>query len=275
MNRTNIDKARKLLLRWIACGERERSYESIRKSCEYIDQTYDLNLKVNAVWMLFQPLLRTGVVEFSGRDCYALCPAVAAERDGLFIYNSILPQKQTNHTPFISIYKTSKPEDVEGMKVYKFNAETVLKQIPSVKEVVDTFPVSIEDLRHVDYYHYRGAKGLTKRVDNGLVRYFCIPELSYQREVPGRVINPDAFSIAYNYSRSLNGLSAGKYNSGNKELIMESFGLPCSIERVLFLESMTLGHTPEEVNRHKVFPSIGQNIIKQLNRILCDTIKYE
>lgn len=275
MDKTEIDIARELLLRWMACGERKRSYESIRKNCEYLDQAYELGLKDNAVWTLFQPLFRTGVVEFAGKDCYALCPTVAIEHEGQFIYNSPLSQKEANRTIFTGIYRTDTPEDVEGMKIVYFDAETILKRIPSVKEVVDSFPKTLADLTHVEFYHTKGAKGLTKRIDNGAVRYICIPELLYQREVPGRDSNPDAFSIAYNYSRSLNGASSGKYNNKNHMLRMFSFGLPSSIERILFIESMTHGNTPEDIYGYKQFPSIKPSVVKQLNRILCNTIKYE
>lgn len=273
MNRTNIDIARELLLRWIACGERKYSYESIRKNCEYLDQAYELGLNGDAVWILFQPLFRTGVVEFAGRDCYALSPTIAIEQEGLLIYNSHLPQKETNYTTFTGIYKTHNPEDVEGMKIIHFDAETILKHIPSVRDVVDSFPVSIEDLTRAEYYHRKGAKGLTKRLGDGAVRYFYIHELLYQREVPGRDTNPDAFSIAYNYSRSINGEPSGKYS--NQMLRMFSFGLPSSIEKILFIESMTHGKMPEDTYRYKLFPSIKPNVVKQLNRILCNTIEYE
>ncbi|MCM1302127.1 MAG: hypothetical protein NC250_08435 [Alistipes senegalensis] len=275
MNKANIDIARELLFKWMACGERKHSYEAIRKNCEYIDRAYELGLNGNAVWTLFQPLFRTGVVEFAGKDCYALCPTVAVEHKGHFIYNGILPQKEAHRTAFTGIYKTDNFDDVEGMKIVHFDAETILKHIPSVREVVDSFPISIEDLTHAEYYHYKGAKGLTKRLGDGAVRYFCIPEQSYQREVPGQAVNPDAFCIAYNNSRSLNGDCAGKYDNRNQVLRMYSFGLPASIERILFLESMALGNTPEDVDRTKLFPSIKPNVVKQLNRILCNTIEYE
>lgn len=275
MSNGSVDIARELLLRWMACGERKRSYESIRKNCEYLDQSYGLGLDGYAMWVLFQPLFRTGVAEFAGKDCYALSPSVAIERDGLFIYNSPLSQKDSNGTPFSGIYRTGDSKDIEGMAIVNFDAETVLRSFPSVKDVTDSFPVPIEDLSHAEYYHFRGKKGLTKRLDDGAVRYFCIPETLYQREVPGRSVNPDAFSIAYCYSRSINGETAGKYDPRRKILRMSSFGLPASLERILFLESMTLGHIPEEAHGYNVFPGISPGTVKQMNRILCNTIENE
>lgn len=272
---SKIEIARGLLLKWMACEEKKRSYESIRKNCEYLDQAYELGLGNDAIWTLFHPLFRTGVIEFAGKDCYALSPTVAIEYDGHFIYNSPLLQKKSNRTKFTGIYRTENPEDVEGIKIIRFNAEKILKHIPSVKEVVDSYPISIEDLTQVEYYHYKGAKGLTKRVKDGTVRYFCVPELLYQREVPGRSINPDAFNIAYNYSRSINDIFSGKFNSRHHILEIQSFGLPVIIERILFLESMLYGEPPENGDSYKRFFFNSNGIVKQLNRILCNTIEYE
>lgn len=275
MMNNKIEIARVLLLKWMACGEKKRNYESIRKNCEYLDRAYELGLGSYAIWTLFHPLFRTGVLEFAGKDCYALSPTVALENEGHFIYNSQLPQKKSNRTNFTGIYRTENPEDVEGIKIVHFNAEKILKHIPSVKEVIDSYPISIEDLSQAEYYHYKGAKGLTKRVKEGTVRYFCIPELLYQKEVPGRSINPDAFNIAYNYSRSINGIFSGKFYSRHHILEMQSFGLPVTIERILFLESMLCGEPPENNDSYKRFFSIKNGVVRQLNRILCNTIEYE
>ena len=37
MSNGKFDIARELLLKWMACGERKLSYESIRKNCEYLE----------------------------------------------------------------------------------------------------------------------------------------------------------------------------------------------------------------------------------------------
>lgn len=272
---SKIEIAQELLLKWMACGEKKRSYELIRKNCEYLNRAYELELEDNAVWTLFHPMFRTGVIEFAGNDCYALSPTIAIEYNNNFIYNSPLDQKKSNRTKFTGIYKTDNPEDIEGIKIVHFNAENILRHIPSVKDVIDSFPISIEDLTQVEYYHNKGAKGLTKRIKEGAVRYFCIPELLYQREVPGRAINPDAFNIAYSYSRSINGIFSGKFSSRDNMLEMQSFGLPVAIERILFLESMRYGESPENCDRYKRFFPISIGVVKQLNRILCNTIKYE
>ena len=56
---------------------------------------------------------------------------------------------------------------------------------------------------------------------------------------------------------------------------MQSFGLPVTIERILFLESMLCGEPPENINSGKRFFAIRNSVVKQLNRILCNTIEYE
>lgn len=270
-----VDTARGLLWNWMTCCEGKRSYESIRKNCEYLDEVYNLGLGSYAVWTLFQPLFRSGVVEFVGKDCYAVSPAVAIERNGLFLYNSPVITNAGSSTSFPGIFVTRSEEEVKDFKRVQFDALSVLKGIPSANEVVDAFSVSVEDLSHVDYYHYKGKKGLTKRLEDGAVRYFCIPEKLYQREIPGRATNPDAFGIAYCYSCGLNGETKGYYNKNNGTLRMRTFGLPATIERILFLESMTQGIAPVSEINGTVYHKISLKVAKEINRILCNTFEYE
>jgi len=270
-----VDTARELLLKWISSCEGKRSYESIRKNCEYLDEVYNLNLGSYAVWTLFQPLFRSGVVEFVGKDCYAVSPPVAIERNDIFIYNNPASPYPGSNTPFPGIFLTHSEEEIKDMKRVKFDALSVLKGIPPANEVVDAFSVSVDDLSHADYYHYKGKKGLTKRLDDRAVRYFCIPEKMYQREVPGRATNPDAFGIAYCYSCCLNSEKIGCYNKNKGELRMRTFGLPATIEKILFLESMTQGIIPVRELNGTVYQKIGPKVAKEINRILCNIIEYE
>lgn len=259
----------------MTCCEGKRSYESIRKNCEYLDEVYNLGLGSYAIWTLFQPLFRSGVVEFVGKDFYAVSPSVAIERNGLFLYNCPATMNADSSTPFPGIFLTRSEEEVKNFKRVQFDALSILKRIPSASEVVDTFSVSVEDLTHADYYHYKGKKGLTKRFEDGAVRYFCIPEKMYQREVPGRATNPDAFGIAYCYSCCLNAEKFGFYNKSKETLRMRTFGLPATIERILFLESMTQGIAPISEINGTVYHKISPKVAKEINRILCNTIEYE
>lgn len=270
-----VDTARELLLKWISSCEGKRSYESIRKNCEYLDEVYNLNLGSYAVLTLFQPLFRSGVVEFVGKDCYAVSPPVAIERNDIFIYNNPASPYPGSNTPFPGIFLTHSEEEIKDMKRVKFDALSVLKGIPPANEVVDAFSVSVDDLSHADYYHYKGKKGLTKRLDDRAVRYFCIPEKMYQREVPGRATNPDAFGIAYCYSCCLNSEKIGCFNKNKGELRMRTFGLPATIEKILFLESMTQGIIPVRELNGTVYQKIGPKVAKEINRILCNIIEYE
>lgn len=274
MNNNPIDKAREKLLIWIACGDK-RSYESIRKNCIYLDTAYGLGFADNAVWELFAPLLRTGIVEHTGKDNYAIATPIAIERNGLFVYTGLPVADSSNTTPFTGFFRTQIKDVVDGLKISSFNAVSVLRNYPSIDKVVDSFNKSVEDLSNADYYHWRGHKGLTKRLNDGMVRYYCVPEKMYQREIPGREINPDAFNIAYSLSRSLNGEHSGVYTTANKTLTIQRFGLPIMIERVLFLESLTQGLDPYRKERDLVFLGINKDVVKELNRILCNTVRYE
>lgn len=273
MKSNPTDTVRDLLLTWIASDEK-KSYESIRKNCLYLDKAYCLDMGDEAVWNLFWPLVRTGVADYVGKDFYAVTEPVAIHRSGIFLYTG-KPGFNSDRTIFTGIYRTDKEEHVDGLRLFSFDGYSVLKSIPSVDKVVDAFDKSSIDLSKADYYHWKGKKGLTKRFNDGAVRYFCIPDILYQREVPSRDINPDAFSISYNWSRSLNNELSGVYSRSEQQLTMQSFALPIMIERCLFLESMTKGLTPTKNGKEILFPGISMEIAKEVNRILCNTIRYE
>lgn len=80
------------------------------------------------------------------------------------------------------------------------------------------------------YYNRNARKGLAQLKSEGFARYFSIPDELYMREIPDRSINPEAFSIAYCYSRVINKEPNGIYNEESKLLI-----LPILLSRVCFI----------------------------------------
>ncbi len=271
-----ITEARELLLTWMANSEDKRSYEMIRKTCCYLDTAYGLGLGDNAVGEIFTPLLRCGIVDFVGGGFFALTDQIAIKRGDIYVYTSVLlPENKSQTTSYTGILLTRNASDVEGIKVISFDAYSILKTMPSVDKIIDNFPKSVEDLSEAEYYHRQEKRGLTKRFRDGVVVYFSLPEKMYQREIPGRDTNPDAFNIAYCYSQSVNSKYSGYYNAHSKRLVMAKFGLPIMIERILMLESMTLGYMPS-IDRYNItFDGITKQVVKELNRILCKIIRYE
>ena len=266
-------QARKLLHDWL-CQSGKRSYETIRQTCLYLDGAYSLGYGSSSIWRLFYPLVNTGVVDYAGDDCYAACPKIALERNGHVLYTLPgEPEVSEDRTPFVGLYVSTGTKSFPD--ALPFDTLSVLSSIPSVDKVVDAFPKSVQDLEGAQYYSRKGARGLTKRLNDGAVRYFFIPEKMYEREVPSRVVNPDAFSIACCYSRAVNAESAGHYDKSSRTLMLNTFGFPSMLFRVLLAESLLGGFIPTVTDSTATFEGIPARVVRELNRILCKTIDNE
>lgn len=151
----------------------------------------------------------------------------------------------------------------------------ILKTYPTIKDVVDGFPQTLQDESNLKYANSRTRRGLAELEQNGLTRYFSLPESLYIRELPSRNINPEAYAIAYCLTRVVNGEPNGIYYQKTKVLKMPTFAMPFMIYRVLLIECMAFKKLPHQEEYNYVFENISVDIIKQLNRILCNSINYE
>lgn len=95
------------------------------------------------------------------------------------------------------------------------------------------------------------------------------------RELPDRTINPDAFALAYCYGRVINKESNGTYYLDQKQLVTPSFALPFMLYRVLQLETMTSRHFPKIKGDVYIFDGVSMGVVKELNRIFCNSMRYE
>ena len=166
-------------------------------------------------------------------------------------------------------------ENYKNYSIIKVNPLSILKRFPTVKDVVDSFPESLRDEKDLKYYNRTSRKGLAKLESEGFVRYFSIPDELYIRELPDRSINPEAFSIAYCYSRVINKEFNGIYKEESKLLVVPIFAFPCLLYRSLLLCSLSNGVMPEVNERYYYFMNMSKSYVKQLNRILCNSITYE
>ena len=274
MQSDRLIKARELLYLWLSKAEK-KSFDSIRKTCDYLSQAYNLGLEGYAVWDVFSPLLKTGVVDHVGRDYYAITEPLRIEGPHRSIVTNVHYSESLHRTPFVGVYISDEKENPEDIKSISFDCLSALKAFPCVSNVVDAFPKTVVDSQDMKYYHYKGGKGLTERVKNGQSRFFCIPELQYQREVPGRSVNPDAFNLAYTYSSIINNEKTGRYDKSAHSLYLKSFGFPIMLFRVLFIESILNGGIPEEHDGYFHFSNISTLCFRELNRILYKSIEYE
>ena len=175
----------------------------------------------------------------------------------------------------VGIYITEGLKNEYDIKKIEVDPKAILKNYPSVDKVVDNFSKSIQDEKELRYYDWRNRIGVAELEKEGLKRFFSYPAKAYMRELPDRTINPDAFAIAYCYGRAISGEGNGTYYSEQKELVTPAFAIPFTLYRVLQLETMKKKTLPEKEDNIYVYKGVSSSVVKELNRILCNSIRYE
>ena len=274
MSNSATYKAQSLLYTWISNFEK-RSYSQIKEACNFLNTSLDLNLGDRPVVYLLYPLLYSGVVDYVGRDYYALTKPIAIDCEthiyaincaGLFQKKSWLP------VGWSIADKESIPENVPIMKM---NTLAVLKSFPRIDHVIATWDSSLQDVEELSYHDYKHHVGVAEYRSDGHGKFFSIPEKSFLREIPPREKNPDAYRIAVCYERNLTGKANGTYNKKIKTLRVQSFAFPFLLYRALLLDALTEQKFPREENGSFIFENISPSVIRELNRILCKSIRYE
>lgn len=272
----NIDtyKLQELMCIWLSKYE-SKSLDAIKISCNNLDSSYDLQLSKSPIWTIFWPLVFNGVVEYIGNGRYALTKPLIIDCGVHCFSVNCKPNDDFLKTDFVGIYKSSHIPKINDIKIIKSSAVSNLRQFPSIDKIVDSFPKTLQEESGLEYYNWKTKKGIAKLQKDGTNKYFSIPNKLYIREIPNTKINPDAFAIAYCYSRAINNESNGIYNKNEKILSIPNFAFPLTIYRVLLLETMKTGILPCIKNNRYVFIGISNNVVNELNRIFCNSISYE
>lgn len=272
-----IDKRKReasfLLYVWLSKLGR-RSLESIKTSCDYLVESHNLSVN-NSIWELFWPLVFSGVVDHTGKGYYALTEPLILNFHTHYYYINNRPNGCIAEEVSTGILLSDKLVNENGIKDIEVDPKTILKKYPSVDKVVDSFPESLQDPSDLKYYDWKNKKGVARLENDGLKRFFSIPEKVYMRELPDRTIHPDAFAIACTYGKVINNENNGIYYREHKKLVTPSFAIPYTLYRVLQLETMSSRHLPEKINDTIIFNQVSLPVVKELNRILCNSIRYE
>lgn len=266
---SEVVKSQELLYIWISKLDK-RSLASIKKNCEHLNEAMNLQFS-NPMWGIFWPLVFNGVVDHIGNGYYALTNPIVLEYDTHSYYINAEPVSQSGKNVAVGITECVFKEE-HKYKIMKPSAACILRAYPCIKDVVCNFPTTLQDESELCYKYKK--KGLAE-LKNGLRKFFSIPKESYIRELPSRDINPEAYAIAYSLTRIVNNESNGSYNKAKKILLMPTFALPFMLYRALMLECMVSRKLPYRQHHQYVFENISLEIVKQLNRILCNSIRYE
>lgn len=268
-----LTELQNLLYIWLSKFEK-RSLENIKVHCKFLNDSYNLNLSYPD-WSIFWPLVYNGLVDHIGKGYYALTTPIIIDYGFHYIYVNHQPASLVVKKLAVGIYLSENMENPKNYSVIKIDSLSVLKSFPTVKDVVDSFPLSLCDEKDLIYYNKNVRNGIAKLNSGGFTRYFSIPSELYMRELPNRTINPEAFAIAYCYSRAVNKESNGIYKNGSNLLVLPTFAFPYMLYRALLLYSLSNKIMPEVDEKYYFFSNISKSYVKQLNRILCNSISYE
>ncbi len=262
-----------LFYMWMSKFEK-RSLENIKVHCDFLNESYDLNLPYPN-WNIFWPLVFNGLIDHIGKGYYALTTPVIIDYGSHYVYINYKPNNVKSKQLATGIYLSEIIDNPRDFVVIKVNPLSVLKRFPTVRDVVDSFDKSHRDPKELQYYHRKNGKGIAKLETEGLTRYFSIPEKLYMRKLPSRTINPEAFAIAYSFSRAINNEPNGRYNETTNTLVLPTFALPYLLYRTLLLHSLSDGVIPEVCDKYYIFNNVPASYVRQLNRIFCNSIVYE
>lgn len=258
---------------WMSKFEK-RSLENIKLHCDFLNESYGLNLPYPN-WSIFWPLVFNGLIDHIGKGYYALTTPIIIDFGYHYVYINYKPNNVKSKLLTTGIYLSERIDNPRDFAVIKVNPLSALKRFPTVKDVVDSFDKSQRDTKELEYYHWKSGKGIAKLEADGLTRYFSIPDELYLRELPSRSVNPEAFAIAYSFSRAINNIPNGSYNKTTNTLTLPTFALPYILYRTLLLHALSEGAIPEVSDKYYIFNNVPSSYVRQLNRIFLNSIVYE
>jgi hypothetical protein len=253
----------------------KKSYSQIKEACDFLNASCKLDLGERPNYDLFFPLLNSGVIDHIGKNYYALTrPVIIEYKSHAYLLNGPNYVFSDPNLP-VGWQLITHSVFPEGIDIIGVNSLSVLKSFPSIDKVVDTWHSSLQDESELSYHDFRNNVGVAECKKGGHTLYFSIPQRQYQKELPDHSINPDAYQIGICFERIVNGQGNGTYDKNSHILKVPKFAFPIMLYRVLSLDGLSYRSFPYQQGDYIIFEHIEYQVIKELNRILCKSIKYE
>ena len=267
----DLIEARRLLRAWMSHFE-SRSYTAIRDACVFLNESMHLGIERHPAFAIFGPLLNTGVADFCGNDHYSLTePLAIVFQSHAYLVNCLDSEVEYGLEDFPGICRCPLDLVPKNTKTVRLTALGILKSVPCVRDVVDSWDSSLQDENRLEYSNIQ-RRGVARLTD-GQSRYFSIPEKVYLKDIPPRSVNPDAYQIAVSLEWAVTGECSGTYDRRTRSLTMKKYGLPSLIFKALLVSGMEADSLPEESGYDVTFRNISESCFRELNRILCKTIR--
>ena len=296
----DIKLARSLLLKWFkAQGDKCHARQKIRLLCQELNTQFDLGISDRSIfYVLFEPLLRVGLMDYYGNGKYGLSPSVF-----LLYSNTIIGINITDQLKF-KLVNTQIAFDKVSFDIIRLS----ISNLKQVQKISADFNISIEDPSDVylftklpDLGHIVKSWKKEKTLETTSFKYFSNGSWKVNEKKVGiyrsaeeayakrlffdgqgnwclipRANNPDAFNIAASYSSVLNNHNLGiSYYKEKKHLEIENIYFPILLDRLLF--KFTIHQEQESYrDRYKTsYYNIPNNLFHQINRIYHKKIKVK
>lgn len=269
MKTENLINAQIDLYRWMGHFEK-RSRRQIKEVCEYLNIAMDLRIKGSVLWELFYPLVYNGVIDHVSNDYWAITAPISLEYDN---HDYLINFGDSDSYCPVGFCCEPHTDTRTNLKHVRLSSIKALKKCPSIKDVVASWERSLIDVDELEFHNTLKNKGVAQLRNNENRKFFAIPEQSFIREIPDFNINPDARNIGQYYERVINGESNGFVNDST--LHLQAFGLSFILYRILIIDGLAIKKFPQRIDDYVVFYNLRTNTIHELNRILCNSVKYE
>jgi hypothetical protein len=296
----DIEGLQALLFKWLKhFGGRSR--EQIRSACRGLLKSYkysDENTDKYCLYYLLDPLLRRGVVEFTGKGNYQISPPVILyyKEDNEAVAVNLNNQQIENlrqivrcfHVDRFNIVRCKSSMSVitdyarqTGIMMQQGRISSVLSRIPSILDMVRAFkvfyPNSTKGFQfwNLTYRCWERIKenqlrpGLYKASGEDFSnRYFYGSDFSW-RKIPGLEENPDAVNVVKCAQAILEGGKILRYCWKSKRLTMHGIKPPIILDRILRIPSLPGENGVKRLNGSMIYKNISIIDYKKLSRIFC------
>jgi hypothetical protein len=276
------------LLCWLK-HHQTRTTNQIREACVDLLTGADADPR-NAVFKIFFPLLRMGLIEISdGGKYFASIPAILfyPQSHTAVAINLLDKQKEILNERFADIN-----EDTLGLlRVKCHKAEIIsfcsesrcqfsqpditnsLKHFPTISQAVLNFERVMLTTVPVEYYDIVFRQWTSIQQDPGIFRCSRDAQRLFLNVngmvllIPDRHINPESRPLAESYVGMKHTSNSIRYDQEKHELQVFNITLPILIERLLRLASLDIPDAIGQSRTSLTFPSITTGMMKEICRI--------
>ncbi|HEX9504191.1 MAG TPA: hypothetical protein VF974_07820 [Patescibacteria group bacterium] len=259
-------------------ADKFRSYQTIERICKRALAKPERNDDSRyAMYDVFYPLLRWGVIEYYGDNRFRVSPAAAISHSEKVLVchsssamNEILQEIRLGQpVPGISLYRGS-PKVIDacrilGLTLTPFNLLKQLTLIPPLGKLIDSW--SQEEIFDPSGYFQFNERSMWVQADRPLTacglykkseKHFSAKVIRLPngkwKSVPARRQQLDGFSLAVLWSRIQNNKELGIYYIKEKQLlVIQTHFFPVALERLLSINTLLSDNIHVDITLRKYY----------------------